>query len=411
MAFKITGTGKRTAEAFESGAAIAASLHIEYTTGGGPGNQAPVVNAGPDQTVTFPTTVTLNGSVTDDGLPASPGSTTKQWTKESGPGTVTFTSPTTANTDASFSQAGTYVLRLTANDGQLSSFDEVTIIENAPAGNQAPVVNAGPDQTVAFPTTVTLNGSVTDDGLPAVPGSTTKQWTKESGPGTVTFTSPTTANTDASFSQAGTYVLRLTANDGELSSFDEVTITETAGGTPVILNRSIAAGSDDAEQQASGAVDLVSSDIELVADGSSNNQTIGLRFTNITVPSGATISNAYIQFQVDEVTTANPVSLTVRGELNPNPVTFTTATNNVSSRPNTQASVPWTVPTWPTVGARGQDQRTPEIKTILTELIGQGGWASGNAMAFKITGTGKRTAEAFESGAAIAASLHIEYTT
>jgi hypothetical protein len=32
MAFKITGTGKRTAEAFESGAARAASLHVEYTT-------------------------------------------------------------------------------------------------------------------------------------------------------------------------------------------------------------------------------------------------------------------------------------------------------------------------------------------------------------------------------------------
>ncbi|HEX6401294.1 MAG TPA: hypothetical protein VF108_12615, partial [Actinomycetota bacterium] len=313
---------------------------------------------------------------------------------------------------ASFSQAGTYVLRLTASDGELTSFDEVTIVEQAAPGNQAPVVNAGPDQTVPFPTTVTLNGTVTDDGLPAVPGSTTKQWTKESGPGTVTFTSPTTANTDASFSQAGTYVLRLTASDGELTSFDEVTIVEQAGGTPTILNRSIAAGSDDAEQQASGAVDLHSSDIELVQDGSSNNQTIGLRFTNMTVPTGATISNAYIQFQVDEVTTATPVNLTIRGELNPNPVTFTTATNNVSSRPNTAASVAWSnVPTWPTVGARGQDQRTPEIKAIVQELIGQGGWASGNAMAFKITGTGKRTAEAFESGAAIAASLHIEYTT
>ena len=62
-------------------------------TAGGPENQAPVVNAGPDQTVPFPTTVTLSGSVTDDGLPAVPGSTTNQWTKESGPGTVTFTEP------------------------------------------------------------------------------------------------------------------------------------------------------------------------------------------------------------------------------------------------------------------------------------------------------------------------------
>ena len=146
-------------------------------------------------------------------------------------------------------------------------------------------------------------------------------------------------------------------------------------------------------------------------DGSSNTQTDGLRFTNITVPSGATITNAYIQFQVDEVTTATPVNLTVRGELNPNPVTFTTATNNVSSRPNTAASVAWSnVPTWPTVGARGQDQRTPEIKTIVQELIGQeAGLRQRDGLQDNRYGEG--TAEAFESGAAIAASLHIEYTT
>ena len=41
------------------------------------------------------------------------------------------------------------MLRLTANDGALSGFDEVTVNEVA---NQAPVVNAGPDQTVNFPT-------------------------------------------------------------------------------------------------------------------------------------------------------------------------------------------------------------------------------------------------------------------
>ena len=37
------------------------------------------------------------------------------------------------------------------------------------------------------------------------------------------------------------------------------------------------------------------------------------------------------------------------------------------------------------------------------------GWTSGNAMAFIITGTGTRTAEAFEGGASTAPMLHIEY--
>ena len=40
-----------------------------------------------------------------------------QWTMESGPGTVTFGNAASVDTSASFEQAGTYVLRLTADDG------------------------------------------------------------------------------------------------------------------------------------------------------------------------------------------------------------------------------------------------------------------------------------------------------
>ena len=70
-----------------------------------------------------------------------------------------------------------------------------------------------------------LDGTVTDDGLPIPPGAVTTTWTKQSGPGTVTFGSASAVDTTASFSVDGTYVLRLTANDGELSSYDEITIT------------------------------------------------------------------------------------------------------------------------------------------------------------------------------------------
>ena len=69
---------------------------------------------------------------------------------------------------------------------------------------------------------IDLNANVTDDGLPS--GVTTVLWTKTSGPGPVTFENAAQPSTKAIFTEAGTYVLRLTANDGEFSSFDEVTI-------------------------------------------------------------------------------------------------------------------------------------------------------------------------------------------
>src|SRR5439155_19218917 len=62
------------------------------------------------------------------------GTLTTTWSKNSGPGTVTFGNVALLSTTASFSAAGTYVLTLTANDGALSSTSNVTINVNAATG-------------------------------------------------------------------------------------------------------------------------------------------------------------------------------------------------------------------------------------------------------------------------------------
>jgi hypothetical protein len=101
-------------------------------TAGGGGNLAPVVDAGPDQTIYLPTNeANLDGTVTDDGLPNPPATVDTTWIKVSGPGTVTFDDPSLVDTVARFSDAGEYVLKLTADDSELSAFDEVTIIVDA----------------------------------------------------------------------------------------------------------------------------------------------------------------------------------------------------------------------------------------------------------------------------------------
>ena len=106
--------------------------------------------------------------------------------------------------------------------------DDVTITVNPAPPNTAPVVNAGADRTVTLPSAVSLTATATDDGLPAPPAQLSRNWTKTSGPGTVTFSSPTAVSTTATFSAAGVYVLRLTVSDGLLSSWDEVRVTVSA---------------------------------------------------------------------------------------------------------------------------------------------------------------------------------------
>lgn len=188
------------------------------------GNQAPVVDAGPDLTINIGEAASLDGTVTDDGLPTIPGVVKTHWAKVSGPGTVTFADDKAIDTTATFSEAGTYILRLRATDGELTTMDIVEITVVDPADNQAPVVDAGPDRVIFNTSNVNLGGSVTDDGI-AGSSALTTSWTKVSGPGNVYFADAHALFTPASFSQAGTYVLRLTASDGISSSSDLVTIT------------------------------------------------------------------------------------------------------------------------------------------------------------------------------------------
>ncbi len=99
--------------------------------------------------------------------------------------------------------------------------------------NRPPRVDAGTDQTVTLPDSAVLDGTVTDDGLPDPPAEVTTSWSKVSGPGVVTFVNSIEVDTTVSFSKPGTYVLRLTANDGELDGSNEVTITVLTGPPPV----------------------------------------------------------------------------------------------------------------------------------------------------------------------------------
>jgi hypothetical protein len=159
-------------------------------------------------------------------VPAIPPRLTQTWSKTSGPGTVTFSAANALATNATFNAAGTYILRLTGSDGAASAFDELTVTVSSGGTNKVPVVSAGPDVAAKVASSVTLIGTITDDGLPT-PVALTTVWSKVSGPGAVVFTLPTGIATSVTFDTAGTYVLRLTGSDGALSASDDVTAIVT----------------------------------------------------------------------------------------------------------------------------------------------------------------------------------------
>ncbi len=297
---------------------------VQNTSGGTPTNQAPVVSAGSDRSTTLSSTsvsITLNGSTTDDGLPA--GSTlSSTWSRVSGPANVSFANPNSASTNVTFTAAGSYVLRLSAADGSLSTADDVAVeVTQGQAQNQAPVVNAGSDSSAVLSGTtvqISLSGSASDDGLPTG-SSLSASWTLEQGPAAVSFGNPSSATTTATFSTTGTYVLRLTATDGSLSSSDTVAVVITAPG---------AAATFPATQDA------------FTQDGSNVNN------GDLRVESSSRERITYLQFDLSGATgsiTNASLRLIQKGDIPSGPMTlrlFAASSNNWQEATITGASAP-----------------------------------------------------------------------
>jgi hypothetical protein len=118
-----------------------------------------VANAGLDQLVTLPSSVNLVGSIVNQ----LGGLLSLSWSKVSGPGTVSFSAPTVATTSASFSTAGTYVLRLTATVLLVSVYDEVTVTVQNPPDTAAPTVTLTAPAAGTVSDTITLSATASDN--------------------------------------------------------------------------------------------------------------------------------------------------------------------------------------------------------------------------------------------------------
>jgi regulation of enolase protein 1 (concanavalin A-like superfamily) len=103
----------------------------------------------------------------------------------------------------------------------VATFDNISGLRS---GNVGALVAAGPDQNITVLDTA-LAGSASDDGQPNPPAVLSTGWTKLNGPGTATFANANSPVTSVTFSVAGSYALRLVADDGQVKTFDDVAIT------------------------------------------------------------------------------------------------------------------------------------------------------------------------------------------
>jgi hypothetical protein len=112
--------------------------------------------------------------------------------------------------------------------------------------NIGPAVNAGAALTGSGPWS--LDATVNDDARPA--GLATL-WQPEGG---VTFTNPASPDTAVTFEESGNFLLRLTASDGAITTFDVTTANVTAG-SPLLTWRTLHFGTSEGTGDAANLAD------------------------------------------------------------------------------------------------------------------------------------------------------------
>ena len=180
--------------------------------------------------------VNLKATASDDGMPL-PAVLTALWEVISGDaGSVSIANSGALETDATFSKAGTYVLRITVDDGEMKVSRQLTVGVSTP-GNAAPTVSvATASFTIVEGESINVSATASDDGNPI--GSTlTYTWAVKTGvTENVTIASPDQPDSEVTFSKAGVYTLEITVTDGELIATDIVVVVveKEVGIAPVL---------------------------------------------------------------------------------------------------------------------------------------------------------------------------------
>ena len=207
------------------------------------------------------------------------------------------------------------------------------------------------------------------------------------------------------------YKLKAIAFDNETNESFPSEISVFVGDVTRTMIAKITRSNDDAEEyQSSGKIYMNSSDLEMTYDGIyRGNQHVGLLFRNINIPKDAAIKQAYIQFTVDEINSSS-TSLNIKVENASNATEISPLKYNITSREYNRKKVSWNPEPWSSIGASEEGQRTPDLSSLVQDIVNKSNWKYGNRILFYISGKGERTAESYDGNVSKAPQLVVKYT-
>ncbi|MFT7319593.1 VWA domain-containing protein, partial [Congregibacter sp.] len=191
---------------------------------------------------------------------------------------------------------------------------------------------------------------------------------------------------------------------------ERLEIVEMAGAATSTSVDQVSASDDDARER-NGVVSTTRNRLALRHD-----RLLGVRFSGSDIPDGATITNAYLRFTGFNDGNSNSVQMRIVGE-QVDSGDFS-AGGSLGSRADTAAFVDWDINV--TVAA-DETIDTPNVATILQEIVGNGAWdplgGGEDDIVFifepqpSATGNGRRVFFSRDGSSSEAPQLFVEYTT
>jgi hypothetical protein len=144
----------------------------------------------------------------------------------------------------------------------------------------------------------------------------------------------------------------------------------------------------------------------------------GLRFTNVTIPQGATITTAYLIVTAWDEWGGNGAAQwysKIRGQAADNAAAFNTLADFNARDWAAATPLAWS---GNTAWTDNQEYQSPEIKTLIQAIVNRAGWTSGNALALSWDDFDNQSAHSlnrrcvweYDGSTTKAVKLHIEYT-
>lgn len=164
----------------------------------------------------------------------------------------------------------------------------------------------------------------------------------------------------------------------------------------------VSTGNDDGQETAAGNVSLTGVATTIGSGGTP--MTFGFIIRGVNADHGDTINDARVNvYPVDD--TLDSPNLTIRAERNP--ANFSTADFNMTSRTRTTATVTWNATD---IGINAY-KTSPDIATVIQEIIDDPGWVSGGDIAiFMLNVGGALRVRSYNGSPTQAPQLYIDWS-